>query len=257
MPIINGIGCSEFTFEKQEIFDGLINMHTSIVKGIIDQGKVDPSYYYFDMTAGAGLYQDDKRHWIVGSPIRTVKYLHDKGMNYYACLYEISERNAKHLEIFLNPFINNDSITIINADFKEILKCRFEGNQPRYGLVYCDTNATIPPFDLFDKLCLNKAYRYIDILFTYAAASHKRQLKAPGCLVDDRRLPEILSKINKKFWLIREPTGRHQWTFLIGTNWANFPVWNKQNFYGITTSKGKEIYQRICYTKDERGLFDF
>ena len=61
MPIINGIGCSEFTFQKQEIFDGIMDMHTSIVKGIIGRGKVNPAYQYYDLTAGAGIYQDDKR----------------------------------------------------------------------------------------------------------------------------------------------------------------------------------------------------
>ena len=93
----------------------------------------------------------------------------------------------------------------------------------------------------------------MDFMMTYAATSHKRQIKAKACSATER-LPGLLSKIKKKFWLIREPTGKHQWTFLIGTNWADFPRWNKKGFYGITTKRGQEIYRTIWMTKSE--LFD-
>jgi len=254
MPIVNGIGCSEFTFEKQEIFHGIMDMHTSIVKSIIGRGKAAPAYYYFDLTAGAGLYQDDKKRWIIGSPIRAIAHLQTKEMEYFATLYEATKENADVLRNHLTMFNRHaNTICVINADSAEVIKEKLNGGKPKYGIIYADTNATIPPFETFTKLANISGYSCIDFMTTYAASSHKRQIKAGHCDAKER-LPEILSKINKKFWLIREPTGKHQWTFLIGTNWANFPQWNKRGFFGITTQKGAEIYKQIWMTKAE--LFD-
>ena len=62
MPIVNGVvGVSEFTQEKANVFCGMMDIHTTIVKGILGRGKCEPFYHYIDLNAGPGIYLDDQK----------------------------------------------------------------------------------------------------------------------------------------------------------------------------------------------------
>ena len=58
--------------------------------------------------------------------------------------------------------------------------------------------------------------------------------------------------VGKKQWLIREPIGKHQWTFMLGTNWKKFPEWKKEGFYRIDTEEGQRVFRRLNWTAGER-----
>jgi hypothetical protein len=258
MPIVNGVvGVSKFTQEKCNVFGGMMDIHTSVVKGILSRGGCEPFYHYIDLNAGPGIYVDDQNRPVVGSPIIARLYLINKNIPYKMYLIEkdisIYDQLSEHMPTSAVPdkseqYIYASDCNIVTPEI------RFqEENSICHGMVYADSSGQIPPFDLFKKLSYMPRYGRVDFMMTYAATSHKRQIKATACPANER-LPELLSKIKKKFWLIREPTGKHQWTFLIGTNWANFPCWNKKGFYGITTKRGQEIYRTIWMTKGE--LFD-
>lgn len=255
MPIVNGVvGVSDFTQEKQNIFSGLMTMHVAIVKGILSRWrKISPFYYYVDMTAGPGVYKDEDGRAIVGSPVIARMALTDANVKYRMYLVE---RDSSVFDT-LKSWFSEEAIPraseqyLCFGDAEELVPAiRFADQYKHYGLVYADTTAQIPPFETFRRLGQSRQYDNMDFIMTYAAASHKRQIKSSLCKTEER-LPELLGRINKKFWLIREPYGKHQWTFLIGTNWADFPRWNKRGFYGITNKRGNEIYRKIWLTNAE------
>lgn len=258
MPIVNGVvGVSKFTHEKASVFSGMMDIHTTIVKGILGRGKCEPFYHYIDLNAGPGVYLDDQNRPVVGSPITARLYLISKKIPYKMYLIDKDPLVYKQLERHMaSAYIPKGSKHFLySQDCNAITpSIRFQESHPVcHGMVYADPSGQIPPFNLFRSLSYIRQYSRIDFMMTYAATSHKRQIKAKACSATER-LPGLLSKIKKKFWLIREPTGKHQWTFLIGTNWADFPRWNKKGFYGITTKRGQKIYRTIWMTKSE--LFD-
>jgi len=88
------------------------------------------------------------------------------------------------------------------------------------------------------------------IYFHLSASNFKRILKSSSSDFD-LRLTDCLNRILKKRWIVREPVSRHQWTFLLGSNWKKFPEFRKMGFYNLGSRKGKEILSRLIYTAEE------
>lgn len=66
-----------------------------------------------------------------------------------------------------------------------------------------------------------------------------------------------MERIGKKAWLIREPFGKHQWSFILGVNWEEFPEFKKIGFHKTSSTQGQNILNRINYTAKElndRGI---
>jgi hypothetical protein len=122
-----------------------------------------------------------------------------------------------------------------------------------YGLVYADPNG-IPDFDMLSKVSSISKLDKFDILIRYNAAAVKRNEFQTG-----ERMLDHISRINKKFWIIRElrPGDIWQWTFLLGMNWDGLKAWKSQGFlYAITPDgikpEAAEVINELNYTKDER-----
>ena len=139
-----------------------------------------------------------------------------------------------------------------------------------YGLLYSDENGTVPPFDQLSEVFKGKKYlETIDILIYFSATNVKRCLKSDTADVY-KRLTDYIRNVPKKHWQIRESEDKHQWSFLFGTNWdkngqMGYPKITKYNFHDISSSRGREILERLAYTNDEMqemiqpkipGLFD-
>jgi len=88
------------------------------------------------------------------------------------------------------------------------------------------------------------------VLFNFSAANIKRTLKC-SLTKENRNLRELFSVVNKTHWLIREPYYKHQWSFLLGTNWASFPAYKSIGLYSIDSKEGQEILEKLIYTKEE------
>ena len=70
--------------------------------------------------------------------------------------------------------------------------------------------------------------------------------------------PTYVNKIDKKCWLIREPYGKQQWSFLLGTYGDIFDDYKKYEFYRIDSEEGKDIFYLLNTTlnslsEDERN----
>jgi hypothetical protein len=117
-----------------------------------------------------------------------------------------------------------------------------------FGAIYSDENGTVPPFALLAQAAA--ALPKMDLIIYVSATNIKRILKA-GAQGVTGRLDEMMARIQKKYWLIREPKEKHQWTFLIGTNMKRFPEFAKEGIYHLTSPMGLTFANRLFYTAEE------
>ena len=75
--------------------------------------------------------------------------------------------------------------------------------------------------------------------------------------LDKRTLEERLQFIPKKYWLIRNALKNNswQWTFLLGTNWTDFPEFKKIDMVKLDSSKGQAFFEKLNLTSKERQEF--
>lgn len=235
---------SASTPTKDKHFREIVKTHIRCASAIIRKSTwADRSYHYWDLNAGPGIDGQGR----VCSPLEFVSQADFVDLNYRAWFFEWEKSDAERLANFCNA-----RCEVIVGDHNKKAPPLIE-EIPRhvakniYGLVYSDQSGNMPPFPLLQQF--SERFRYVDILVYVSSANIKRGLKAfPG----KRRLSELMATVHKKFWIIREPKDIHQWTFLIGSNWDNFPQFEALGFYRLDSPKGREIMYRLDTTGEER-----
>jgi len=248
--------CSKYTPQKNEDFRFFLRTHIKITDYTLRRNIwADPSYHYFDITAGPG-----KGEYGPGSPVIFCEEIKSINRQYQATFIEYDEKKCQELRLNLTPYADNRGhLTIHCGDHHSVLGEYIRTKHAKdYGLLFDDPTGQIPSFDLLAKFA--EYYPRIDILIYVAPTNIKRQYQSRLCS-NDLRLEDFIKQIPKAYWLIRKPQGRHQWTFLLGTNWDSFPCFKSRGFYHKDSEQGQEIFNRINYTKDElngtnRTLFD-
>lgn len=257
MPIINGVGISEYTKIKQEHFERLLRANIAIAEACIKKHSsvwAKKDYVYIDLNAGPGIYlNEDTNQFTKGSPLifmdiakrhPTVKF---KGyfIENRECAFESLENNLKKIP-------QNCQIELFCEDHALVLPALY-GKFPygTFGLIYSDDNGNVPPFDLLYEWTKHpKINTHIDILINIAATTIKRTRMSPICS-NKEYLTNLLNKLEKKEWRIREPEGKHQWSFLLGCNWFQYPEDVRMNFFDTKSARGSEILERLNYTAKE------
>lgn len=249
MPVLNGIGFGEHTALKQEHFEKLIRLHLAITASVQRnwrerrwQGADLDTYYYFDINAGAGHDPTG----LAGSPLIFLRQAALRGTRYQAVLIERELINYQEL----NRKIKDSSVVIEHGDHADVLPKYFAKGPQRFGIVYADPSGDKPAFDLLGDMSRQPIYKLLDICIYVSATRRKRDRNSPKTR-EDRCLRDFLGVIDKKEWIIREPVGRDQWSFLIGSNWINFPDWKKEGFHSWKSPRGKEIFDLLTYTPEE------
>lgn len=254
MPVINGVGFSDSTEVKQKDFEVIVKTHVKAAcMGIINKNKwSDNPYMYFDMNAGPGFYNG-----ISGSPIifldEAAKY---NNTLFNVFLFESNELNCNELKknISDRQYPENINIKILNSDScLDILNHVPSSGYPKYGLIYSDPTGQVPPFDTLAQISNIHQCKQIDIVVNFAAATIKR-LRGSKLCSESQTLKDHLSAINKQYWMVREPCSKHQWSFVIGSNWRDFPAFKKQAFYGIESRRGTSILNYLNYSKKEKTV---
>lgn len=233
---------SEYTPLKQRHFRGLIRMHLIISRSVIERHSwAVPKYYYFDINAGPGIYED-----LEGSPLIFLKEASSIGLDYQAVFIEKNEEYYVQLRENVEGYEN---VRIIHGDHNDILPRFLAGdNSKKIGLLYTDPTGSPPPFELLARF--SKVYERLDIAIHLSAANIKRIRRAPQT-ESTETLGESLAKIDKEHWLIRESVGRHEWTFLVGTKGFRWGEWRKEGFYRLDSERGREIANELNLTVNE------
>lgn len=269
MPKVGSVGVSKETRFKQHDFYNIMDIHMNCVQSILGKhGWTYPAYCYLDLNAGPGSYSDPQGHRIVGSPLLTLELASDKGLPLIGalCEHDPTEHNRLAFSLITEShctqfphdpwsFSANNGQQILQVypqDYRQAwpaVSAQFSALQPPclYGLLYSDENAKVPPFDLFASWA--QRFPLIDILIYLSAASIKRVFYAPHTPLQ-HRLDALIAGIDKKYWLIRDPSGKHQWTFLVGTNWKDMKPFRK-GFYSIATPKGADILHQLSVNAKE------
>lgn len=288
MSKCNGAGKSFVTNIKQKNIGEYINLTLKLVPKIINKWAKSawPGYFYFDLNAGPGLYDDG----LLGSPIIFLRALlqkiqidRDYNILEYPAMFILCEKNidcvmtlaAKIYEyldegIKFEVYENNKLVDYKEGNFKingggkiigklligdnNITLKHLLDNNPKllkkkcFGIIYNDPNG-IFDVELLSWVSEQYCFTTTDIVINCNASAIKRAEKAFGY----DKLKTKLKSIRKKYWVVREPYGPMQWSLLIGSNWKEFPAFKGQGFYHIDTSKGKEIFDRLNFTSEELG----
>jgi three-Cys-motif partner protein len=250
------LGVSPYTLYKQWHLGAILQTHLRVCRGILKRTAwAHESYHYYDLHAGPGIYPHNGLP-IKGSPIIFLENLLTVDVQCKASFFEIDDDRRTELVHHVAAYNKRPGLVLsFHGDHERFLPCIFDGNPPKrprkvFGLVYADPSGSNPPFALLARMFAFKWFSTLDVLIYFSATNYKRQLMAPECPTSTR-LQKILDTMNKRYWIIREPYGQHQWTFLLGTNWTNFPVFEKLGFYRLDTPRGQKLFARLNYTNEE------
>jgi len=248
-------GFSDYTIYKQLHLGAILRKHLNITRAIFEKHDwPEKVYHYLDLHAGPGIYQHNGMV-VRGSPIIFIETLMSVGLKCQAVFFEICDDRRTQLVWNLARFADVPDLSLLfHGDYQRFLPCHFDDSQARakkkFGLVYADPAGTLPPFELLAQMFQSRSYATMDVLIYMSSTNLKRQLKYDRCPID-KRLKDYLGLIPKKYWIVREPYGPHQWTFLIGTNWDAFPEFRDLGFHRIDSPEGQEIFHRLNYTRKE------
>jgi len=235
-------GRGQYTDLKQYHFSEFMNTHITVTQAILNKNKwIANKYMYIDICAGDGGNDVD------GSPVIASKILKKHQMKSERVFIE---ENPKSFSM-MKQRVNDETARFINADHASILS-KIKINNPAIGILYYDPNGD--PFvrnrSLISDFYEKKNSERIDFLL-YAPLTTIKRVK---CSPKTRRcwgFIDDIEDINKTHWLIRNPVGKQQWTFLFGTNWPDFPKFKKIGFHDINSPNGQKILLKGNYTKTE------
>ena len=236
---------SEFTEAKQEDFARILGLHVKIVKKVWDKYMWRPPVYlYLDLYAGPGRYNDEFYRG-AGSPLIAAKVFRRAMIGYHCHLFN----NDGDECALLHTAINGDHRSSIHYGDNRAMLPQLEDNHNALGLAYLDPNNVLPDFDMASQI--QEKFKRVDFLFYFGAAFDKRVRTAFNRPIGEGySLLERMRRIKKDKWLVKEPGGKQQYTFLLATN-ADIGDWKKAGWYDIDNGAGWEILNRLNYTNME------
>ncbi len=251
---MSGFDCvSEYTEIKQQHFGGIASIIVGAVRGIARRKPLWDAtrcFEYFDLYAGPGRYCVPNGNDIDGSPVIFSRIIAQSGLSFRSYLFEQAPDNARQLRDCNLPhstIIEGDNLLGIRP-FLRVTKT------PRFGLIYADPKGVLN-WQLLQWMSRMKRYEKTDVLINIQAA---RGVKLHRTRYPDkfRMMTDELADIQKKHWLIREPYGKQQWTFLFGTNWGDLPKWKKAGFHDIGSDSGRNILYELNFTNAEKRAME-
>jgi three-Cys-motif partner protein len=245
---------SHETEAKEHDFRGIIGMHALMCRGIATRQQVEP-YLYVDCHAGPGLLEYQGRHFD-GSPLIAQDVLTQHHPTYTALHFEQDPDTARQLAgaltstngLLWNPDPEQTRVRVDQCEHGLPQWLAEQGHQDnRYGLIYADPiNKEIPVG------MLNQAAHYlprVDLLAYVGATGYKRRR---GVDCNRARLSEHIAGVDKRHRLIRRGRGRQQWTFVLWTNWGDFPEWEQIGFHRVSSPAGQRILDELNLTATEQ-----
>lgn len=244
-------GSSASTPLKVEHHRALIAYHLGVVEKVFARHHwVDPTYHYFDLTAGPGIHPETE---VPQSPLRFLEETSQRMLRYRAIFIE---RHAETFQSLTKAIGPNPSVRVINADCREVTPGLFAAELPApkpiyYGLVYFDPKPGKEQFEVIRMLAdlfTRRQSERMDVLLYMSATSFKRLHEVSG-----ETLRATINRFPKTHWLIRDPYDTQwQWTFLLGTNWADMKEYRKIRLFPVGGEVGSAILDRLDLTEKQR-----
>jgi len=205
-------------------------------------------YHYIDMTAGPGLYGNNGDEF-KGSPLAFMEIAKGIGLRYRADFIEINEDNLNRLKRNIQAANSNGDgchLHFYRDDYTEYLpKLLRNHNNKELGLFYVDPTGEMPDFDVLGIAARQRPK--MEVLIHLSATNVKRQRQ-----FTDMELADCLRAIGRSYWLIREPLGPHQWTFLMGSNSELLKQYKSIGFYRLESRDGQAVFSRLNFTHSHK-----
>lgn len=282
MPINGSYGFSENTPLKQKHLAELMHAMFPAIRSIMKRQDwaLKDWATYIDMTAGPGYYPEFN---LRGSPLIAIDTAYETGLALNSWLFEQDAQTYEHLlenlEARTGLFLerSDDSIrraflcdgrqkdpsemgiTVMNQSYEiglpHVLAVErqqqgkgYNKKRYRFGMLYLDENGKVPPIGYLQAIA--GVLPRIDLVIQLATTTIKRRLHSA---VDPwpYSLAEVIDMIGKDYWIVREPFGKHNWSFLVGTNWDSFPELRSQGFRRTNTPDGQELLRYLDQTRRE------
>ena len=276
MPKKGKVGYSENTPLKQQHFGVIMQTICGVIRSIIRKhAYAVPWCAYIDLNAGLGYYDDEVYHdlfqkGLLGSPLIALQaaraqqvllhgFLVDQDPGAIASLMQaLVTYGGLHRQEATQPAVFADSPQTAHlcvcpgasaSYLPLILSCLrwWEDSGRLYGVIYSDVNGGSVPFG--ELAAYSHAAPLVDILL-HLSGTHRKRVHS----VHHNRPPlvEMVPTIKKDFWYVRRPYNREQWTFLLGTNWDQFPRFERQGFVRADSPEGRAIMHRLSYPQGEQ-----
>lgn len=238
------------TPEKQKDFRAMLSHHINVCRQIYEKRRkfdnwILPPYVYIDCFGGPGIMGDNLE--IKGSPVifdELCQELGDMGYNRF-----IFERDLISYRSLVSVVGQNG---IFNQDCRQVLNTtKMAKHKWQYGLAYIDSDMSEDDMyhlsiDLVRHISRN--YKTIDIMLYVSPNTLKRIRAASGRNI---WLSDLVKSAKKDHWAVREPKGKNQYTFLIGTNYKGWADWKNLGFHLTDSKKGKLIFEKVNFTEKE------
>jgi hypothetical protein len=262
MPKFNGYGYGEFTakkFSDCDIFfrDYLGGPVCGVLAKYGDQHWCSSEFHYIDMNAGPGILPNlyDKKGKLLvpegtlGSPFIFNRHANLLKINYRADFIEKeSEWGLQLSSNVIRNWIPRQNVRVWIDDHSNALRKILPTTEKwKFGLVYHDPNNGEISFDAL-KYCVQKRPKY-EILINFPGGLFKR---SPSHYKDEIYISLHLERL-KKYWFVKDLAkgDKHQWTFLLGTDWEGMKEYPSVGLMSILKPKGAKIFERIDKSKNQ------
>lgn len=241
---ITGV-CGVHTKEKQEFFAKFMEHQINVVSLIGKTSKNNP-YLFYDPFGGPG-HIICKESYYDGpvSSVRVAQLMNKFDLDYKIIVADNNPEYANDLQDLLLQY--SDDITIYN----DALLC-IPDYTWQFGMMYVDPPMTKDSFLLVEELIVKtaKVTPRID-LFLYISANNIKRFRGNSSIKFSAYLQDLINKVDKKFWVIKQNVGSAQYTFLVGTNYKKWAEWGKEDFYSVNSFEGQKIMTRLNYSQKE------
>lgn len=247
MPVTHKVGHSDYTVEKVSIARGIFWIIDHVLKNKRD-------IFYADLTAGCGHIPNSVPA-APGCALAWLNVLRERGHDHPTLhLIELDAENCGGLFLAMedhsNRLIYEPCWEVYHGDFADVLPSLVNALPDRRhnGAVFIDPNGIIPSLDVLQRLFKTNKLNGVDVILNVGATTYKR---CSGAGHDTPTLEDTIASFSKRHWIVREPYGRNQWTFLIGSNWDGFPTWEKRGFHRIESEHGEALIWKLTHTNGE------
>lgn len=258
MPLEYAAGISGNSPLKQQNYRTILTAQMHMVLAMMRRHTwICPRYLHIDLNAGPGQYSDG----MLGSPLIAAdicqqlsiafsSWCIEKEAATYAHLLQGFQARypEKHASLF--TVSEHARFRLVHDDAAHALSClmhvieghpRWNNLNAIYGMIYTDHNG-LPNFPLLAQCA--EWFARVDILMHVPATVIKRCFYSPANQLD-KRLNDLMNGIKKDYWLVREPHNHFQWTFVLGTNWDDFPEFAKIGLYRTDSQRGRSILKKL------------
>lgn len=243
MPKHRGQGQSHDSTEwKERGIAAALSINLRIFKS---KYKSWATYQHFDLNAGSGMNDQVD---CIGSPLAFIQSVDALGIsNYRAYFTDIDYDTIEKLHAY--PEMKRKNCFLFHGDNRSFIYAipdliRLTDKRPEYaiGSVLVDPNGS--EVNIEELAWLSVKCPRLDFIINWNSVIFKRLQGAHGTLCGS------IKSLNKKHWLIREPTGGHQFILIIGRN-ARIGEHPAMGFYHLNSDRGQEIFHTCNLSKAE------